>query len=457
LGFALGFETRRDNFNLSPDAILASGDVIGFNAVSPLSAGFGVREYYGEVKIPILSEKQNIPWVYALNLEGGYRTSVYQTAAGRVNTWKYGGDFSPLPMLKFRALNQQATRAPNIFELFSPQQQNFPGYADPCNFNSAFRTGPNGANVATLCTQQGIPAVALPGFLQPNSQAQSVVGGNPALSPEIAHTWTVGAVFAPKDGLSEWAGSWLDSLVVTVDYYNIRVKGAVGALAPSTIIGNCFTQGGGVVVLDPANIFCTLFTRTAAGEVENVQLTNQNLSLLMVRGLDTSINYTLGLDKFGADSWGSLNFFMAATYQDSNGTRPFAGASYVDFVGTIGSVVGSATPKWKAVLNTTWDVNTPWGELSIAHRMQYINSMAALDTTGGDGLGTPTIFYHNLFASLNPFEHVQIFAGVNNLLDRQPPVYTGIYGAQAGIQANTDPSTFDVMGRFFFGGVKLRY
>jgi outer membrane receptor protein involved in Fe transport len=457
LGFALGFETRRDNFRLSTDAILASGDVIGFNAVSPLSAGFDVREYYGETKIPILSEKQNIPWVYALNLEAGYRTSVYETTAGRVNTWKYGGDFSPLPMLKFRALAQQATRAPNIFELFSPQQQNFPGYADPCNFNSGFRTGPDAAAVATLCTQQGIPAGALATFFQTNSQAEAVAGGNPLLKPETAQTWTVGAVFAPKDALNEWAGRWLDSLVLTVDYYNIRVKGAIGVLAPSVVIGNCFNANNANQAFDPANQFCTLFNRSAGGEVQNVQLTNQNLALLMVRGLDTTINYTLGLDRFGADSWGSINFYLATTYQDANGNRPFAGVGFQNFVGTIGPVIGSATPKWKAVLNTTWDVNTPWGELSIAHRLQYIQSMAAFDTTGGEGLGTPTILYHNLFASLNPFEHVQIFAGVNNLLDRQPPVYTGIYGAQAGIQANTDPSTFDVIGRYFFGGVKLRY
>jgi len=42
-------------------------------------------------------------------------------------------------------------------------------------------------------------------------------------------------------------------------------------------------------------------------------------------------------------------------------------------------------------------------------------------------------------------------AGVNNLFDKQPPIYP------SSIEANTDPSTYDVLGRRFFVGVKARF
>lgn len=45
-----------------------------------------------------------------------------------------------------------------------------------------------------------------------------------------------------------------------------------------------------------------------------------------------------------------------------------------------------------------------------------------------------------------------ISAGVNNVLDKQPPVL----GSQAE-QGNTLPSFFDVLGRDFFVGVNFRF
>ena len=46
---------------------------------------------------------------------------------------------------------------------------------------------------------------------------------------------------------------------------------------------------------------------------------------------------------------------------------------------------------------------------------------------------------------------VSLRAGVNNLTDEQPNVYS------PGVQANTDPSTYDVLGRRYYVGLTAKF
>jgi outer membrane receptor protein involved in Fe transport len=43
--------------------------------------------------------------------------------------------------------------------------------------------------------------------------------------------------------------------------------------------------------------------------------------------------------------------------------------------------------------------------------------------------------------------------GVNNIFDKQPPM---LY-ANNTLNANTDPSDFDLLGRYFFGRVTVKF
>ena len=45
-------------------------------------------------------------------------------------------------------------------------------------------------------------------------------------------------------------------------------------------------------------------------------------------------------------------------------------------------------------------------------------------------------------------EALRVTLGIDNLTDKDPPIYTS--DSRAGIQANTDPSTYDVLGRRYF-------
>jgi outer membrane receptor protein involved in Fe transport len=56
--------------------------------------------------------------------------------------------------------------------------------------------------------------------------------------------------------------------------------------------------------------------------------------------------------------------------------------------------------------------------------------------------------YHRLTGTWAPIDSLTLTLGIANLFDKDPPIYTS--DSRAGIQANTDPSTYDVLGRRFF-------
>ena len=67
----------------------------------------------------------------------------------------------------------------------------------------------------------------------------------------------------------------------------------------------------------------------------------------------------------------------------------------------------------------------------------------------------PNYFYHDITAQWSLNDTWKLTLGVNNIADKAPPMYTT--NAQAGIQSNTDPSTYDVLGRRAFMTVGVTF
>jgi len=216
LGFSVGAEWRSTEAEYIPDEYLRSGDVVGFNPGLPTAGKVTVKEYFGEVRVPLLAE---IPAVENLNVNGGYRSSDYDLdGVGRVSTYLYGLDWRVIKSLAFRGQFQRAIRAPSLIELFNPQQIGLIAFAhDPCSTGA-------GANRATLAqclntgvTQQQYLAGTIPDTIA--NQVSQLAGGNPDLSAETSNSYTVGVTFTPTF-LSNFTGS--------LDYYNIKIKGGIG-------------------------------------------------------------------------------------------------------------------------------------------------------------------------------------------------------------------------------------
>jgi iron complex outermembrane receptor protein len=451
LQFAVGAEYRESSAKFRPDSFLSSGDVVGFNAQQPVNGTIISKELFTELSVPLLSGKKGAQY---LGLDFGYRYSDYNLSGG-VNTYKAGVEWNPVESFKVRGTYNRAVRAPNINDLFLPRQENFPQYSDPCNANSSFRTGSNAAQVAALCQAQGIPAADLATFTQSNPQARAFVGGNLNLTPETADTYTFGVVWQ-----SASESVWREDLNVTLDYFDYKIDDIIGSITASSIIGRCFNQLNGNPTFSATNQFCQLFTRNPnqGNSVTDIQTTQLNLSSFKLKGVDLQVDYTLPLSAFGAsDEAGKLTFNVLFTkllsVEQQTAADPFIARE-----GTIGQTVGSAFPSWKGRVGTTYNVKN----LKFGYTLRYIDGMDVVNnnaTLSRPTIGvvpyTPTYLYHDISAKWSPNDTYSINLGVNNLFDKAPPIYTT--DAQAGVQSNTDPSTYEVLGRRYFLNISAKF
>jgi iron complex outermembrane receptor protein len=453
--FAAGAEYREDHADFRPDQFLASGDVVGFNAQQPVAGSINVKEPFAELSIPILADK---PFAQYVGLDLGYRHSEYNLA-GNANTYKATLEWNPVNSLKFRGGYNRSIRAPNISELFLPVQEGFPAATDPCSSaaSNTFRSASNAdkAKVEALCVAQGIPAAALGTYTQPASQIKSFVGGDPTLKPETADGYSLGIVFQPSSD-----SEWLSRFNASVDYYHIKIDDVINNLSTSSVVGRCFNQLNSNPTFDPNSPFCKLFTRQTTGNlgITDVLTTTDNLSSWKGSGVDLNLNWTLPLSVFGAsEAAGKLDYKLLWTHLLSREQQETIVDPFIAREGTISSLVGSAYPKDKAVLATIYS----WRGWQFRYNARYISGMdvvnndATLSKSTGIKPTVPTYLYHDLTVKWAINDMFNLTGGVTNIADKAPPVYTTSSGV--GIQANTDPSTYDVLGRRYFLNVGMKF
>ena len=474
---AIGADYRRDNFAFTPDSVLSTPDianlgtplqnkapgVIGFNAQNPLRGSTDVYEIYGEALIPILKD---LPFIESLNVNLGGRFSDYNTI-GAINTWKGTAEWKPVSSLLVRGGYQKAIRAPNIGELYAPQGQNFPAIGpavtnaggpaglnsgDPCDTRNVYRTGANGAQVRALCLTQGVPTSIIDTYIYNNNQIQGTTGGNPNLIQETADSWSVGVVWQPKFEMELFS-----RISASVDYYSIDIKDAVGNVTAATAVAKCFNSDG---IANPTysntNFFCSLLQRDPiTGNYVNSQQTNANLAELKTAGVDFQVDWAFGLGAIGMnDDWGSLSLNVIGTYLTDMKVQLLPGDPFRDLLGSIGDQsitnVGNAFGEWKLFTTLSYNV----GPFGAQVRWRYLDSMIDQSCIGKStctATSPGSVSYYDLTGDWKINDNYELSAGVLNVADKQPPFFTSF------IQANTDPSTYDVLGRRYYIGLKARF
>ncbi len=443
IGFAFGGEYRKMNSEFIPDTFLASGDVLGFNAGLPTKGGYDVKEVFGEVRVPILEAD----FVHALELNGAFRYSDY--SLGRVGgnwTYNFGGEFAPIPDVRFRGQYSRSVRAPNVQDLFGGASTGFPGATDPCSDR-----GPASERTDALrafCVQSGVPAAAVfTRAVQPNAQIQADFGGNPNVGEETSDTYTFGAVIQP---------SFVPRLNITVDYFNITVKDTIGTRlgGMGTALSLCFNT-----VRNLADPTCQLFVgkrNTGTGALgltsggQNPSFVQDNVGKLETSGVDFQVDYSVPLFE------GELGFFYLGTWLDKFRNTPVALLPLRENIteGTYG------LPEYRHNFRVTYTqgpilASVRWRYEGPSEDFRVQNTFDQNTRIPNNNLPVRSIGawnYFDLSLSADVGENLTITGGVNNLFDKQPPVL----GAQAE-QANTRPSFFDVLGRDFFIGANFRF
>ena len=435
IGVNVGVDYMKSDLSYSPDIEFQTGDLTGNGSTTPPVAGStNVREIFGEIQVPIIEHS----FVDLLSFDAGYRLSNYHIAGNSFNTktYKLSGEFAPIHDVRFRGSYNRAVRAPNVVELFSPTSIGLVGNADPCEGD---------APTASLeaCVRTGIAASQYGNIPEnPAHQYTGFLGGNPNLAPEKADTYTFGAVVQPR---------FIPGLALTVDYFNIKVKGLIGTLGFSTVLNECLTE----------NLFCDLIHRDQFGTLwlqpsGFITLTNTNVGGLQTKGFDFqgSYNHRLG-------GLGTLNMSFVGTYLKNLITNPF-GDIFYECAGLSGPTCGTPNPKWRHKARIGLTMPNGIGA-SIAWRHFSGTQLDTLDKdpdlNGGNGpTGNPgdnhmdRRDYFDLAFTARMAQKLNLRMGVNNIFDKDPPVQ----GLSLG-NGNTFPQVYDSLGRYLFAGFTVDF
>ncbi len=463
IGVSFGVEYRNEASDYRPDAASQAGISPGFGQTLPVSGEYDVLEAFGEALVPLV---EDAPFAESLNLELGYRTSDY-SSSGRVESYKFGGDWTPFEGLRLRAMYQRAVRAANINELFGPFT---PGtgdlLVDPC----AGVTLAGNATLFNLCVATGVPNPAV--LAQPTSgQVNNFSGGNPALDPEEADTITIGGVFRP---------SQLPGFSVTVDYFNIKVNDAISIRPAFDVLDGCYSPTRNTTA-DPNAADCLLITRnTINGTMEGdpafgVNQRTQNIGEVEVEGIDYGLAYTWDIG-----AWGEVEASFDGTHLLATEYNPSSGV--VDCLGyygktcglpsTVNASVGGPVSEDRFVQRTTWH----YGDFDLSYRWRY-QSGVDLDQRTSAGLAVPgvvdelgvdpadiakslsidSLSYIDLAGQWQVNDQWRINLTVTNVTNQDAPfVATGI-GPTTFNSGNTYPSSYDVLGRVLSVGVQAKF
>jgi iron complex outermembrane recepter protein len=437
VGVAFGAEYRKQSLVsvVDDEQVLAGGD-------ESINGSFDVREYFGEVNVPLASDR---PFLERLSLESAYRKSDYSNGI-ETDTYKFGVNWAPVSDIQFRGSFQHAVRAANILELFAGQSrgvtlqlaQNSDGSFDPCAGTTPFASFEE-------CARTGVTEADY-GNIVDNSFVGRLDGGNPDLRPEKGDTYVFGVVFQP---------SFVPELTASIDYYNIQIEDLVGTIDPAITLSECMGTG------DPT--FCSLIQRGEGGTLfatqdSYIQTTIVNVGSLEVSGFDVSVNYPFDLPSVLGREAGSLTVNMIGSYLDEYVTRPLPTSTpeqTFDCAGYHGFACGRPKPEWRHNLQFAWD--TPWPSLWLALTWRYMDAVDIARASTQPALSGPAFPVQNiasrsfldLSARWSAGEHLEIRGGVNNLFDKGPPLTTETSAINGGL-GNTYPGFWDNKGRQLF-------
>jgi len=419
-----GFEHREVDFERTVDSIYQTGDIAGLiGTLGDLVGGYSVNEIFLEANVPLLA---NLSFARHMTMDLAYRWSDYSTS-GPSSTYRLGLDWQVLEWLRFRTGYNRAVRAPNIEELYAPQQLGGFGGGDPCEGNEPLYSFEQCARTGVSAQQYGnIEATPDDALYSHNA----LYGGNLDLDPEKADTLTAGFVFSVGDAMQ-----------LSLDYWDIRIEGAIDNMPPQTALNQCALYGNLCDLVHRAPGSGSLW-RSIDGYVYGIAW---NLGELNYRGIDVAWNW------LPDDHW-QMNLIGTWYLKKQKTVIPNDPDTAFDCVGIInkGSPFCVATPKWRHTATLTYDSDSFW---SVTGRWRYFSKVTYegdVDQIAADNLGAQN--YLDVSAVFRFMETHDLTVGVNNILDREPPLVGGSLQDTA-----NSINMYDLLGRYLFANLTLRW
>jgi outer membrane receptor protein involved in Fe transport len=390
----VGANSRWEKRTGSNEAIDRSGSFGTPLFQAPVQGKFNVKEAFAETVVPLANSD-----ALKVDLNAAARYSDYSLSGG-IWSWKLGGTVRIVKNVLLRATRSRDIRAPNLTDLFAVNSLNIRPVLDT---QAAQFTGRQGYNSS------------------PNVTVLS--GGNIALVPEAAKSWTGGGTFSP---------SFIPGLDLSVDYYDIKIGKAITTPSPADILTLCSqgdTESCGRITRDPVTGTITKMTATA-----------KNISRLQTSGFDFEAAYRMPLSNLFSSASGTLAFRALATRVTklvfvnlTSITKP---------LGDVGDTVANALPKWRGTFSATYQ-----NELySLDTRLRYAGGGKFNHLQNITNNDINARIYVDVGAEIRPTQQFSFFLRVNNLFDKNPPLVTTTYNP-----------FYDLIGRYFTAGARVRF
>jgi iron complex outermembrane receptor protein len=385
--YAVGVQSRKENYTTDPSAAYQSGDISGLGgSIVPIDRDRTVNSAFGELSIPVLK---------SLELNFAARDDHYDDVGNSAN-WKGNFRWQPVKTLVLRGSYGTGFRAPSLVDLWNPQ---------------------------TLGTSEQFND---PATKQTGLQVNSLTGGNPNLKPEKSKQYSFGAVWQPFTTTS-----------IGVDFFNINIRDILATPSAQEVVSR-FRAGD--------SAYAGLVTLNSSNEIVNIKQTLANTGNANVQGLDLFANWKDNFS-FGKLDVNLNGTYM----DDFNQTSPGGDVSHkvgtiVDAAGNpvIGAQTGGVVLRWKHQLAGTWS-NGPWSTTLVQnYRTGYQVGHDLNDNKVF--IGSEATYDANV--TFRGIKNLTLALGVKNLFDKQPdPIGTAVTNQ---FQSGYDINQYDPRGRFVY-------
>jgi iron complex outermembrane receptor protein len=260
--------------------------------------------------------------------------------------------------------------------------------------------------------------------------------GNTDLKPEIADNTEVGFVYRPH---------FVPGLSLSVDYFDIVVKGAISNLNAQQVVDLCYNGG---------SAFCKDVNLTGAIGTANpsyVALQGFNLASLSTDGVDLEVSYSFDLRRWSLP--GAFQFRALATRTLSSISNPgIPGQIVQQYAGDN----NADTPYWKAYLPESWTFGR--ASVTVTERIvsdglinpNFITCQAgscpasSVQHPTTDFNKIPGALYLDLGGSYDLNRTSQIYFKIDNVFNDHAPPFSS-------------PTIYDVIGAMFRIGFRYTH
>ncbi len=380
---AFGGEFRRESMKQRNDPYGLADDVIAQSEQIDIDASRNVYAAFAEVLFPLVGENNRLPFLQRADLRLAGRYENY----GDFDALKPSVSVSvrPLDFLSLRASYNEGFRAPTVAELFQPQRA---------------RRNDGLIDVARAGEEDAVGTVS----------KRVVTGGNPDLVAEESESFNVGFVadIKPAPGLA-----------FSMDVYRIKSLERIDNPNPQDELdldARLWEESGGSNPLvlreaqTPEDVAAGI-----PGRLIEIAGAYYNLSQRRVSGIDAGLAYNLpetALGRFVVKGEVSYTSKLENVDRDGNVSR---------------LIRQGGNPRAKALVTLGWRKSGWSASASGRFLSDYENSSAYDNPVDGSPLVLEDQWIVNLSAgyafSSGPLDGTTLRIGVNNVADKDPPLY----------------------------------